>query len=268
MSILAEIVANKQEEISFRKLARPLPSILAQLHRATPTRDFREALSDTSKRAPRVIAEIKRRSPSKGALRPDLDPAQVASIYQRNGAAALSVLADSRYFGGSLDDLAVVSMWSSLPVLCKEFIVDAYQVYEARLAGADAVLLLASVLGMEQLRNFREIAESLGMSALVEVHSENELFAALASGAGIVGINNRDLRTFETSLATAERLAPLVPADRLVVGESGIFTPADVARLAAAGVRAILVGESLMRQHDVAAATRALLAPQAAVAAE
>ncbi len=256
MSILAEIVANKQEEVSFRKLGRPLLHIMAQLHRATVPRDFRAALSDPSKRAPRVIAEIKRRSPSKGALRPDLDPAQVASIYQRNGAAALSVLADSRYFGGSLEDLSVVSMWTSLPVLCKEFVVDAYQVYEARLAGADAVLLLASVLGMERLRDFREIAESLGMAALVEVHSESELFAALQSGASIIGINNRDLRTFEVSLDTTRRLLPLIPADVVTVSESGIRDTSDRETMSALGVDALLVGEGLLISPDLAAATR------------
>lgn len=256
MSILAEIVANKQEEISFRKLARPLPGILMQLRRAAPTRDFRAALSDPSRQAPRVIAEIKRRSPSKGALRPDLDPAQVASIYQRNGAAALSVLADSRYFGGSLEDLSVVSMWTSLPVLCKEFIVDAYQVYEARMVGADAVLLLASVLSMEQLRDFREIAESLGMAALVEVSSEAELFAALQSGASIVGINNRDLHTFEVSLDTTRRLLPLVPADVATVSESGIRDTSDRQTMSALGVDALLIGEGLLTSPDLAAATR------------
>ncbi|MDQ3930118.1 MAG: indole-3-glycerol phosphate synthase TrpC [Chloroflexota bacterium] len=256
MSILAEIIANKREEVSFRKLARPLPGILAQLHRAAPPRDFRVALSDPSRRAPRVIAEIKRRSPSKGALRPDLDPAQVASVYQRNGAAALSVLADGRYFGGSMDDLSVVSMWTSLPVLCKEFVVDAYQVYEARLAGADAVLLLASVLDVEQLRAFREIAESLGMSALVEVHSESELLAALHSGAGIVGINNRDLRNFEVSLDTTRRLLPLIPPHVVTVSESGIRDTSDRETMSALGVDALLVGEGLLTSPDLEAATR------------
>ncbi|HEY0070806.1 MAG TPA: indole-3-glycerol phosphate synthase TrpC [Chloroflexia bacterium] len=263
MSILAEIVANKRDEVSFRKLARPLPAILMQLHRAAPTRDFRAALSDPSKHAPRVIAEIKRRSPSKGALRPDLDPAQVASIYQRNGAAALSVLADSRYFGGSLDDLAVVSMWCGLPVLCKEFIVDAYQVYEARMAGADAVLLLASVLSMEQLRDFREITESLGMAALVEVHSELELFAALQSGATLVGINNRDLRTFEVSLDTTRRLLPLIPAGVVTVSESGIRDTSDRETMLALGVDALLIGEGLLASPDLAAATRQMCGQRA-----
>ncbi|HEX8230930.1 MAG TPA: indole-3-glycerol phosphate synthase TrpC [Chloroflexia bacterium] len=256
MSILAEIVANKREEVSFRKLARPLMGIMAQLHRVTPPRDFRGALSDSFRQGPRVIAEIKRRSPSKGALRPDLDPAQVASIYQRNGAAALSVLADSRYFGGSLDDLAVVSMWTSLPVLCKEFLVDAYQIYEARLAGADAVLLLASVLDVEQLRDFREIAESLGMAALVEVHNESELFAALHSGASIVGINNRDLCTFEVSLDTTRRLLPLIPDHVVTVSESGIRNTSDRETMSALGVDALLIGEGLLTSPDLAAATR------------
>ncbi len=256
MSILDDIVANKREDVTQRKLMRPVPCLVRDIERYGPARDFRSALMYESRPGPRVIAEIKRRSPSKGPLRPDLDPAGVGSIYQRNGAAAISVLADSRFFGGSLDDLAVVSMWVSLPVLCKEFIVDAYQIYEARGCGADAVLLLASVLDTSQLREYRELAASLGMSALVEVHNEVELHAALDAGADIIGINNRDLRTFSVSLDTTRMLLPLIPNGIVTVAESGIRDAGDREAMARLGVDALLVGEGLLTSPDLAAATR------------
>lgn len=254
--ILARIVDNKREEVAFRKAMRPLSSVLQAAEKSGPTRDFRAALLDETHPAPRVIAEIKRYSPSKGALRPDLDPARIASIYQRNGAAAISVLADNRFFGGSLDDLAAVSMWVGVPVLCKEFIMDAYQVYEARACGADAVLLLASVLDSVQLRDYREIAAGLGMAALVEVHDEAELASALDSGAEIIGINNRDLRTFDLSLDTTRRLLPMLPRDVVTVGESGIRSVEDREAMRRMGVDALLIGEGLITSSDIAAATR------------
>ncbi len=256
MSILADIIANKREEVAWRKAIRPLSEITLQAQKCGPVRDFRAALCDPARHAPRVIAEIKRRSPSKGVLRPDLDPTEVASSYQRNGAAAISVLADSRFFGGSLHDLAAVSMWTSLPVLCKEFIIDPYQIYEARLAGADAVLLLASVLDGGQLREYRETAAQLGMAALVEVHNEAELDAALNAAGDIVGINNRDLNTFTVSLDATRRLLPLVPPGVVTVSESGIRTVRDRDELARLGVDALLVGEGLLTSDDLAAATR------------
>lgn len=263
MSILDEIIANKREEVAHRKLMRPIFCLRHNLDRCGPARDFRAALADPTRPSPRVIAEIKRRSPSKGLLRPDLDPACVASIYQRNGASAISVLADSRFFGGSLDDLAVVSMWVSLPVLCKEFIVDPYQIYEARGRGADAVLLLASVLAAGQLREYREIAANLGMAALIEVHNEAELYAAIDSGADIIGINNRDLRTFTVSLDITRMLLPLIPRGIVTVAESGIRDADDREAMGRLGVDALLVGEGLLTSPDLAAATREMcgLAP-------
>lgn len=263
MSILDDIIANKRDEVAHRKLLQPMSKVLRGMERANPARDFRAALSDPARPGPRVIAEIKRRSPSKGELRPDLDPASIASTYERNGAAAISVLADNRFFGGSLADLAAVSMWVSLPVLCKEFIVDPYQIYEARERGADAVLLLASVLNREQLREYRHVAASLGMAALVEVHNEAELYAALDSGAEIVGINNRDLHTFTVSLDTTRLLLPLIPAGITTVAESGIRNAADRDVMERLGVDALLVGEGLLISPDLAAATREIcgLAP-------
>ena len=256
MSILDTIVTHKRAEIEARRVACPLAALLLDLEAAPPARDFHAALTNRKRPAPRVIAEIKRQSPSKGVIYPCLDAAMTAAVYERNGAAAISVLADSRFFGGSLDDLAEVSRSVSLPVLCKEFIVDPYQIYEARAAGADAVLLLASVLAPRHLRYFRELAESLGMSALVEVHDEEELQSGLDAGAKIIGINNRDLRSFTVDMATTARLLPLVPPDVVVVSESGFRVPTDRARMFDIGVDAILVGEGLLTARDVAAATR------------
>ena len=255
MSILETIITHKKAEIASRRAAFPLATLLLDLNTAPPARDFHAALTDRKRPAPRVIAEIKRRSPSKGDILPGLDAARTASVYERNGAAAISVLADSHFFGGSLDDLAEVRRVVSLPVLCKEFIVDPYQIYEARAAGADAVLLLASVLDRKQIRYYRELAVSLDMSALVEVHDEVELQAALDSGADIVGINNRDLRSFTVDMETTAMLLPLIPPEVVVVSESGFRVPMDRARMFDIGVDAILVGESLLTAPDLAVAT-------------
>jgi indole-3-glycerol phosphate synthase len=208
---------------------------------------------------------VKRRSPSRGSLRPDLDPASVARIYEQNGAAAISVLADHHFFGGSLDDLRSVRDAVRLPILCKEFIIDEYQIYEARLAGADAILLIAGILMQDEMRSFREKAAGLGMDALVEVHNRGELDAALASGAEIVGINNRDLHNFTVSLETTRELRPLIPDGIVAVSESGISTAGDRAMMASLGVDALLVGESLLTVVDIAAATRTICGLQAPV---
>jgi indole-3-glycerol phosphate synthase len=205
-----------------------------------------------------VIAEIKRRSPSKGEIRPDFDAVACARAYAAAGAAAISVLTDARYFGGSLELLAQVRSAVSLPLLRKDFVVDAYQLDEARVAGADAVLLIAAALDPRSLRELREHAEGLALDALVEVHDEQELEAALAAGADLIGINNRDLRSFEVDLGVSERLAGKVPKGCVVVSESGIFRPEDWERLEAAGAHAFLVGEALMRESDVGAALRRL----------
>jgi indole-3-glycerol phosphate synthase len=258
MTILDDIIANKRREVAARQAARPLATVRAGAATSQPPRDFRAALTSALHPAPRVIAEIKRRSPSKGILLPDLDPASVAAIYEQNGAAAISVLADARFFGGSLDDLIMARHAVSIPVLCKEFVVESYQVYEAREAGADAILLLASVLDSEQLRAYRRIASDLGMGSLVEVHTLAELESALASGASIIGINNRDLRTFNVSLETTRSLLPAVPLGIVTVSESGIHTTSDRNMLENLGVDALLVGEGLLTAPDLALATRAI----------
>jgi len=204
-----------------------------------------------------VIAEFKRRSPSAGEIRGDVSVADVATRYAQAGASAMSVLTDREYFGGSLDDLRAARAAVSLPLLRKDFTIDPLQVYEARGAGASAVLLIARILDDAALLSLRELAESLGMDALVEVHEEADVARALDAGARIIGVNNRDLATFQTDLGLTERLATLVPQDRVLIGESGVRDAADVERLAAAGVDAVLVGESLMR-GDLVADARAL----------
>jgi indole-3-glycerol phosphate synthase len=256
MTILDTILEHKRAEVAARKAAHPLSSLDMQRVGAGPAREFGGALLDPRHPAPRVIAEVKRRSPSKGPLRPDLDPAQVATIYEANGAAAVSVLADERVFGGSPADLAAARGAVSAPVLCKDFVVDPYHIHEAYSAGADAVLLIVAALDREQLREYREVAESLGMAALMEIHDEAELEVAVESGAKIIGINNRDLRTFEVSLDTTRRLLPFVPSHVVTVSESGIRGAADREMLAGLGVDAILVGEGLITAPDIAAATR------------
>lgn len=254
MTILDEILATKRDEVAAAK-RREAPGALRARAEACgePTRGFRAALASGPR--PRVVAELKRRSPSKGEIRPDFDPVGCAKAYAEAGAAALSVLTDSQYFGGELSLLATVRREVALPLLRKDFLVDAYQVDEARVAGADAVLLIVRALDAMQLRDLREHAAALGLDALVEVHDEREVDAALAAGADLVGVNNRDLATFHTDLATTERLAArLTGAGVLVVGESGIFTHDDVRRLEAAGAHAVLVGEALMREPDVGVA--------------
>ncbi|MEM7413591.1 MAG: indole-3-glycerol phosphate synthase TrpC [Myxococcota bacterium] len=255
--ILDEILATKRVELD-AALARESRDALAARAEAMdePTRPFREALAAGP--TPRVIAEVKRRSPSKGEIRPDFDPAACARAYAEGGAAAISVLTDEPYFGGHLDYLAQVRAEAPCPLLRKDFTIDAYQIDEARVAGADAVLLIVAALTPAELVALQKRAHALGLAALVEVHDEAELDVALEAGATIVGINNRDLRTFVTDLAVTERLAPKVPSDVVLVAESGIASVADRDRLAAAGAHAFLVGESLMRQDDVAEALRRL----------
>lgn len=254
MTILDEILATKRDEVAAAK-RREAPSALRARAEACaePTRGFRAVLASGPR--PRVVAELKRRSPSKGEIRPNFDPVGCAKAYAEAGAAAISVLTDAKYFGGELSLLATVRREVALPLLRKDFLVDVYQVDEARLAGADAVLLIVRALDAVQLRDLREHAAALGLDALVEVHDEREVDAALAAGADLVGVNNRDLATFHTDLATTERLAArLTGAGVVVVGESGIFTHDDVRRLEAAGAHAVLVGEALMREPDVGVA--------------
>lgn len=251
--VLARILAVKRDEV--RAL---LPSeIRAALRSAPPVRSFGAALRRGREVA--LLAEVKPRSPSAGIIREGGDPVEIGRSYERGGAAALSVLTDAQFFGGSLDALRLVRQAVDLPVLRKDFIIDRVQVEEARAAGADAVLLIVAALDDDSLRELYEAATELGMDVLVEVHDEREMERALGIGASIVGVNNRDLRTFRTDLAVTERLAASLPADAILVGESGILTVDDVARLGQAGVDAVLVGESLMRQADVEAAARALV---------
>lgn len=251
MNVLDRILATKREEIAAAR-ARVPAAVLARSAEAAddPPRGFRRALAEGPR--PRVIAELKRRSPSKGEIRPDFDPLACAKAYADAGAAAISVLTDEQYFGGSLAYLGLVRRQVGVPLLRKDFLIDAYQVDEARVAGADAVLLIARALELPDLRALRERATALGLDALVEVHDEREVDLALAAGADLIGINNRDLATFTTDLATTERLAPrLAAAGVVIVAESGIFTHDDVRRLEAAGAHAVLVGEALMREPDV-----------------
>ena len=256
-TILDEIMRWKREELPKRKRALPEAELRVRLFLAPPTRDFAAAM-----RAPGIslIAECKKASPSKGLLRAGYDPVALARNYEAGGARAISVLTDSRYFQGTIEHLAAVRQAVSLPVLRKEFIFDPYQLVEARAAGADAVLLIAAVLSGNRLRELREEAEALGMVALVEVHDEAELAHALDSGASIIGVNNRDLRTFEVDFETTARLRPLIPADKLLIAESGIRTTADVQRLAESGVDGMLVGERLVKgKGDVTARVRELV---------
>jgi indole-3-glycerol phosphate synthase len=255
--ILDRILDHKRGELAAAR-RREAPERLARRAEAlaTPLRDFAHAIAHGPE--PRVIAEVKRRSPSRGEIRANFDPVACAHAYAEGGAAAISVLTDESFFGGHLDFLAAVRSAVPVPLLRKDFVIDAYQVDEARVAGADAVLLIAAALGKDELASLRARAEALGLCALVEVHDEGELDTALASGARVIGINNRDLRTFATDLGVTERLAPRVPEGCVVVAESGIFTRADMTRLAASGAHAFLVGESLMREADVAGALRRL----------
>ncbi len=254
MDILDRIVESKREEAA--RLWPRAAALRAEAEAAPPARPFEAALRRGGEVA--LIAEIKRRSPSAGWIRREVEVAEVASAYARAGAAALSVLTDEAYFGGTLDDLRAARGAAPVPVLRKDFVLDAVQVWEARAAGADAVLLIVRLLEDAELAELVALAAELGVAALVEAHTAGEVERALVAGARIVGVNNRDLATFRTDLGVVLGLAERVPADRVLVAESGIRTAADVDRLGAAGVHAVLVGESLMRARDIGAAAGAL----------
>lgn len=261
-TILDTILATKQEEVAAMLSRTTRETLLAQCRDLPPTRGFKAALvpvSQTNRRF-QLMAEVKKASPSKGLIRPDFDPVAIARAYHAGGAACLSVLTDETYFQGSLGYLAAIREAVPLPLLRKDFLIDIAQIYEARLAGADAVLLIVSAIpSADRLAEMRQAAESLGMDVLVEIHDADEREIAVASGATLIGVNNRNLHTFDVSLETAEALIPTFPQGTVAVAESGIFTHADAQRMADAGAHAVLVGESLMRQTDVAEATRRLL---------
>jgi indole-3-glycerol phosphate synthase len=255
--ILDTIVVHKQEEVKIQKSQLPLSELRQTLRDSPPTRDFKAAISMPGQI--NLIAEVKKASPSKGIIRDDFDPIAIAQIYQSSGAAAISVLTDEWFFQGSLSYLTAIREATSIPLLRKDFIIDEYQIYQACAAGTDAILLIAAILELETMQTFLNIAHSLDLDCLVEVHTESELRKVLDTDAQIVGINNRDLKTFQTNLNTTAQLRKLIPQDKVVVSESGIHSRQDVKMLQECGINAILVGESLMRSADINAKVKELM---------
>ncbi|MFC1986355.1 indole-3-glycerol phosphate synthase TrpC [Chloroflexota bacterium] len=256
--ILDQIVADKLLELEARKLSFPVAELQRVALKQLPPLDLTSALRGE---CIQLIAEVKKASPSRGIIRSDFNPVEIAQTYAKNGASAISVLTEPRYFQGSLDYLSDIrsALGNGLPLLRKDFLSDAYQIYESRAYGADGLLLIVAILTPGQLDELIGLSQELGMSCLVEVHNEVELEIALKSQARIIGINNRDLKTFTVDLTTAQRLRPLIPADRIVVSESGIKDSSDMEKLREWGVDAVLIGESLMSAPNIAAKMKELL---------
>ena len=257
MSILERILQVKRAEIAAARARSPLAALEQRARSQPAARDFVGALRA---RNPAVIAEIKKASPSRGVLRADFDPAAIARSYERAGAACISVLTDRQFFQGGSDDLAAARAACTLPALRKDFLIDAYQVFESRALGADCILLIAACLSVERMQELERSAHLLGMAVLVEVHDADELASALELRTPLIGVNNRNLKTFDTRLETTLELLARIPRDRIVVTESGILSPADVSRMRRAGVSAFLVGEAFMRASDPGAALENLFA--------
>lgn len=259
--ILKQIFAHKRQEVAAAKAAVSLSELKARVaDLEEPPRGFARALRACCESGwTAVVAEVKKGSPSKGVIRADFDPIAIAETYQAAGAACLSVLTDERFFLGHLRYLALIREQVRLPLLRKDFLYDPYQVWEARAAGADAILLIAAMLEPAPMASLAALARELSLDVLVEVHDEEELIPALATGAELIGINNRDLRTFVTDLGVTERLLPLIPEDRFVIAESGIRDRAGLLRLQRAGAKGFLIGESLMRERDIGGKLRELL---------
>lgn len=254
---LSKIIDYKRQELEHRRRRAPLKDLRLQAADAEPARDFLGAL----KFPPAIIAEIKKASPSAGVIRPDFDPVRIARAYEDNGAACLSVLTDEHFFQGGLEDLSRVRKEVTLPVLRKDFTLDEYHIYEARAAGADAILLIVRILSLGQLRDYAALAEELGMSALVEVHNDEEMARARQIAARLIGINNRDLDTFQVDLETGVRLSKLAPPESLLVSESGLLRRADLEKLQGSGIHAFLIGEALLRAPDPGKKLATFLSP-------
>ena len=257
--ILDQILKTKAEEVAADKIRLPLDQLSQQLSACEPTRGFAKVLRSRSLVDTAIIAEVKKGSPSKGIIRADFDPLAIACAYQLAGATCLSVLTDEQYFYGSLDYLRQIREVVELPLLRKDFIIDPYQVYQARAAGADAILLIAAALDDAMLKELAELAAELKLDTLLEVHDEQELERALKIPVDLIGINNRNLKTFVTDLSITESLAGRIPTQQVAVAESGIHSRADIERLQTAGAGAFLIGESLMREDDIEAKLRSLI---------
>jgi len=256
---LKKIVAHKREELQRCQALTPLNELRQRSKDMPQSRGFEAALRHTaSSGQAAIIAEVKKGSPSKGIIRADFDPLSIARIYEANGATGLSVLTDEHFFMGHLDYLTQIKSAVSLPLLRKDFMLDAYQIYEARCAGADAILLIAAILELSQITDFIGLARELSLDVLLEVHDEYEMETALRTDCTLIGVNNRDLRTFVTDLETSRRLAKMVPSDRLLIAESGISARTDIERLTADGIGVFLIGESLMRENDIGLKLREL----------